>query len=160
MDKQELIRKFVEAISSDLAVLTQAAMHAHEAATHAESKAEDQYDTRGLEASYLAGAQSKRAMELDEMRSLYQHIQVKTFGGESPIAATAVIELEDEDGKRTYYFMMPKGGGLSVLQDGKTVHIVTPQSPLGEAMMGKTLGDSIEVTVQKSARDYSIVGLW
>lgn len=160
MDKRELLRKFVEAIGADLAVLTQAAIHAHEAATHAESKAEDQYDTRGLEASYLAGAQSKRAMELEEMRNLYQHVQVKTFGESIPIAATAIVELEDEDGKRVRYLMMPKGGGLSAVQDGHTYHVVTPQSPLGEAMMGKTLGDSIEVTVQKTVRDYEIVGLW
>ena len=66
MNKKQIIKSFEEQIAQALSVMTQAALHAHEAATHGESKAEDQYDTRGLEASYLAGAQSRRAMELEE----------------------------------------------------------------------------------------------
>ncbi len=160
MDKRELIQKFASAIEADLAVTTKAALHAHEAATHAESKAEDQYDTRGLEASYLAGAQSKRALELEEMKNLYRHVDLKTFGPDTPIAATALVELESEDGNRFFYFVMPKGGGLSTTQDGKTVSVVTPQSPLGEAILGKKVGDSVEVFVQRVSKDYEIVGVW
>ena len=60
MNKRDLLNLFANKIAEDLLVMTKAALAAHEAATHSESKAEDQYDTRGLEASYLAGAQSKR----------------------------------------------------------------------------------------------------
>jgi transcription elongation GreA/GreB family factor len=159
MDKRELLKKFAGLIAADLATLTQAALAAHEAATHAESKAEDQYDTRGLEASYLAGAQSKRALELEEMLALYQHVDIKAFTKDTPIAATALVQLESE-GKASFYFLMPKGGGLSVSSEGKTVQVVTPQSPLGEAILGRHVGDEIEVRVQRAVKDYEIVAVW
>lgn len=159
MDKRELLKKFGEVIAQDLAVFTQAAIAAHEAATHAESKPEDQYDTRSVEASYLAGAQSKRAMELEEMHALYQHVDLKTFGPESPIASTALVQLES-DGKPSLYLLMPKGGGLSVSFEGKTVHVVTPLSPLGQAVMGRKVGDSVDVAVQRSIKEYEIVQVW
>ncbi len=159
MDKQELIQKFATVIAQDLAIFTQAALAAHEAATHTESKAEDQYDTRAVEASYLAGAQSKRAMELEEMRALYQHVDLRPFGPETPIASTALVQLEC-DGKATFYLVMPKGGGLSVTQEGKTVHVVTPLSPLGQAVMGRKVGDSVDVAVQRTIKEYEIVKVW
>jgi transcription elongation GreA/GreB family factor len=159
MNKKEILAKFAERIAADLAVFTAAANAAHEAATHEESKAEDQYDTRGLEASYLAGAQSKRAAELEGLLALYRFVDLKNFGPETPIASTALVELECE-GKHHTYLMMPQGGGLHVEHEGKTVQIVTPQAPMGEALMGKRVGDSVEVFVQKTSRDYEILAVW
>lgn len=159
MNKHELLKKFGEQISADLAVLNQSAKSAHEAATHVESKAEDQYDTRGLEASYLAGAQSKRAMELQELVAIYQHIDLVNFKSEMPISATAVVEL-DCDGKRTYYILMPKGGGMSTSLEGKLIQVITPQSPMGEALIGRRVGDEIQVDIQRSSRDYEIISVW
>jgi transcription elongation GreA/GreB family factor len=159
MDKRELLNQFAALIAEDLAVFTQAAMAAHEAATHTESKPEDQYDTRSVEASYLAGAQSKRAMELEELLSLYKHVDLKAFGPDSPIASTAVVELESE-GKHSTYLLMPKGGGLSVSFHGKTIQVVTPLSPMGQAILGRKVGDSLDVTVQRATKEYEIVEVW
>lgn len=159
MHKRDLIAKFRDKIATDLAAVTQAALAAHGAATHSESKAEDKYDTRGLEASYLAGAASKRAMELQEMLDLFQHVDVKDFTVDSKIASTALIEL-DGDGQTTYCLLMPKGGGQSVVYEGKTVQCITPQSPMGEALLGMKVGDQISVTVKGVLRDYDIARVW
>lgn len=159
MDKRALLKLFEEQISADLSVARQAALHAHEAATHTESKAEDQYDTRGLEASYLAGAQSKRAMDLEEQSALFRHVDLKTFTADTPIASTAVIEL-DYEGTKVYYLMMPSGGGRQARFEGKTISVITPQSPVGEAILGKKVGDEIEVEIQRKIRDYEITAVW
>jgi len=159
MDKPAILKKLETHIAGQLEVATQAAHAAHEAATHIESKPEDEYDTRGLEASYLAGAQSKRAMELEQLVALYRYVDVKSFGPEVPIASTAVVEMET-NGKSHYYLLMPKGGGLNVEFDGKTIHVVTPQSPLGGAILGKKVGDQVEVEIGGEARDYDIVNAW
>src|SRR5581483_11142644 len=60
MDKRRLVETVQQHLAEELATLMQAAKAAHEAATHEESKAEDQHDTRGLEASYLAGSGAAR----------------------------------------------------------------------------------------------------
>lgn len=146
-------------MAADLAVLKKSAQAAHEAATHTESKAEDQYDTRGLEASYLAGAQSKRVLELEDLVALYRHVDVKAFAKTDPIASTACIEMVSE-GKKHHYLMMPLGGGRQAQFDGKTIHVITPQSPMGEALLGKRVGDEIEVAIQRKLKEYEITAVW
>lgn len=157
--KKELLALFEAKIAEMLRVLTQSAMEAHAAATHTESKAEDQYDTRGLEASYLAGAQSRRAMELEEVLNTYRFVDLKDFGPDTPIASTALIELRSEEGRTTQYLLMPNGGGMSVLWKGKKVHTITPQSPLGEGLMGKRVGDEISLAIEGSVKDLEITGV-
>jgi len=159
VNKKEIIEKFVAKIAADLAVITQSAVAAHGAATHAESKAEDKYDTRGLEASYLAGAQSKRALELQASLDMFRHVDLKAFDAKTKIASTALIELEDEDGEKSQYLLMPTSGGLTVTHDGKTVQCITPQSPVGEALLGSLVGDQITVHLRGKMRSLDIVGV-
>src|SRR4051812_18493840 len=74
--KQELIQIIMAQLNSELELITQSAKAAHEAATHEESRAEDSHDTRGLEASYLAGAQMARAEALKKTIASYQFMNV------------------------------------------------------------------------------------
>ncbi len=159
MNKRELLALFEQQIAASLAVIIQSANGAREAAIHTESKAEDQYDTRGLEASYLAGAQSRRATELEQLLNTFKFVDIKEFNNESTIASTALIELEAEDGQRSLYLMMPLGGGLSVKWGDRTVLCVTPASPLGDNLLKKRVGDQISITIKGKTRDYDIVAI-
>ncbi|MBI1862295.1 MAG: GreA/GreB family elongation factor [Deltaproteobacteria bacterium] len=159
MDKSAIVQQLCEQIKSDRDTLTQAALAAHEAATHTESKAEDQYDTRGLEASYLAGAQSKRALELEEILVLFRETPLRQFTDANPVSLTAVVEVQCE-GKSHYYFLMPKGGGMQALVEGKTVFVITPHSPIGETLIGRHVGDDFELRIQSVERSYAISRIW
>jgi hypothetical protein len=66
--KGEVLMRFLEQVSSEIAALTASARAAHQAATHEESKAEDRHDTFAIEASYLAAGQSARVMELEKVQ--------------------------------------------------------------------------------------------
>ncbi|MEI9963283.1 MAG: hypothetical protein WDM76_19860 [Limisphaerales bacterium] len=50
------------------------------------------------------------------------------------------MELET-DGESTFYFIGPRAGGTEVLHDKKEILVITPQSPLGEQLLGKKSGD-------------------
>lgn len=158
MDKRKLLDQFAALIEADLNVVITAAKVAHEAATHSESKAEDQYDTRGLEASYLAGAQADRASSLQSDLHLFKTLEIKKFGKKDAITATAVVTL-DCDGKESYYLLMPCSGGLSLQFEGKRIQVITPKSPIGEAILGKKVGDQIAILIQRQVRDYDIVNV-
>lgn len=158
MDKKKLIEALVNRLQKDLEILNQAAVATYQGAIHAESKSEDPHDTRGLEASYLAGAQAKRVSELEEMIKTFLYIDVKVFGSQDKISATALVGLQTEN-KVSYYLLMPKGGGLQILHDGMTVQVLTPQSPIGEALLGKKLYDEFEVLIQGKFRDYEVVSV-
>ena len=59
MNKRALIKKIVARLTDELEVYFRAAHASRAEATHEQSKAENKYDTRGLEASYLAHGQSR-----------------------------------------------------------------------------------------------------
>ena len=151
----EMVRILIE---SELTTLLKAAQSAHEDATHEESKPEDQYDTRGLEASYLAVAQAQRAAELQQLLNTLKYLPLQKFEKSDPIAISALVELECDELK-TWYFIIPGGGGLSVTVDGKKVMVVTPQSPMGDSLLGRKAGDAFEVEARGSSRDYEIVSV-
>lgn len=158
MDKKALIAQIIEKLEEERTAQAQAAISTYEAATHEESEAEDQYDTRGLEASYLAGAQAKRVIELEQFITYCKFLDVKTFGEDDPINAGALVEL-DHDGKITWAFLLPKGGGMSIDFGGHTIQIVTPKSPLGDAIVGRHAGDLALVDTGKETREYEIVSV-
>lgn len=155
--KKELIEALLVKVKLEHDAVVQAAQAAHEAATHAESKPEDQYDTRGLEASYLAGAQSKRANELARQMNLLKLLLDKVNSQKfSSIAPGCLVALEI-NGKKLYYFLIAEGGGVSLKLHEKQIQVITPQSPLGDALLGRQAGEAVEVEVQGSLKEYEIL---
>lgn len=153
--KQSILSKLLESIENEMQVMISAALVAREAATHEESKAEDKYDTRGLEASYLAGAQAKRAAELQRILHSLENLELKKFSPKSPIDLTALIELEI-NAKKSTFFLVPKGGGIQLQVEEKNIQIITPDSRLGKELLGKVRGDAFELEVANKTNEYEI----
>lgn len=158
MNKKELISVFIAHLESELAVLKEAARATADAATNEESRPENEYDTRALEASYLAGAQSKRVVEVMEVLSIFRSISFKEFKPTDSIQATALIDVL-LDGKKNRLLMMPKGGGVSLKDGNESVQIVTPTSTLGETILGMNVGDTAEYEVGKKIHECEIVAI-
>lgn len=158
MDKRKLIDQIRIELEKELEILTDAAKASIEAATSEESKPENQYDTRSLEASYLARGQAKRIAEMKELLVVLKHSVVKDFGPDDKIAGTALIEVE-HNGKNSFLFMMTHGGGVNVSFDGKRIQIVTPSSPLGEALLDLHEGDVAVVEQGDQVREYEILSV-
>src|SRR4051795_11299439 len=163
MNKRRLVETIQIHLAEELATLVQAAKAAHEAATHEESKPEDSHDTRGLEASYLAGAQAQRAAELGQQLLMWKHLPVREYGSNDVACPAALVELEfqPDQGKptRAFYFIAPQGGGLVTRVDGEPVQVITPNSPMGEALMGKREGESFEIETRSGVRSYKILSV-
>ena len=119
---------------------SRAAQFSRAEATHESNKAENKYDTRGLEASYLARGQSKQAAELEAAIAEFEKLDAKKFAAGDAIAVGALVELE-HGGEKSIYFIGPRAGGTEVLHDKKEILVITPQSPLGEQLLGKKSGD-------------------
>lgn len=158
-DKQKIIHQFISHFESEALALKQAAVATYEAATNEESKAENEYDTRGLEASYLAGAQAERVSALEELIYQLKEIRIKYYSEGEPISSTAIVELE-LNGKNFFVILLPKGGGLTLNFKGVGLQIVTPQSPLGEALMGSFEGDTVIVDVGRQTKEYDILSVF
>lgn len=158
LKKKDLITAFILQLEKEQKILRAAALATHEAATNEESKAENEYDTRGLEASYLAGAQAKRVGEIDDVINQFRNMLFKDFAPDDPVANTALVKIS-LDGKPNTVLVLPKGGGFTLTNGTEQIQIVTPQSRLGETLMGLHVGDSAEFEVGPKIRECEILDI-
>jgi transcription elongation GreA/GreB family factor len=158
MKKNQLLKQIVASLSESLDVLSKAAKASHAEATHESSKAENKYDTRGLEAAYLAGGQARQAREILDAIKLYETMTARDFAPDEPIDTGALVELE-MDGARSLYFMGPKSGGLEIKHQRKEIMVITPQSPLGQNLMGRKTGDGWTAKMGGSIVKHQIISV-
>ena len=118
MNKRAIIKKIIDRLTDELEIYFRAAKFSRAEATHESSKAESKYDTRGLEASYLARGQSKQAAEIEAAIAEFEKLPVRNFGAGEPIDLGALLELET-GGEKLFYFIGPRAGGTEILHDQK-----------------------------------------
>jgi transcription elongation GreA/GreB family factor len=158
MNKTQVLNQIVDSLTESLEVLAKAARASHAEATHESSKAENKYDTRGLEAAYLAGGQARQAKEIMESIKVYQALTPKAFSSDDGADLGALVELE-LDRTRSLYFIGPRNGGLEIMVGRKEITVITPQSPLGQALMGKKAGQTWTNKIGGRASKYTICSL-
>ena len=154
--KGVILNCLLDSFKKDLESLIKSAHEARDAATHEENVAEDKYDTRGLEASYLAGAQARRAQKLEELLFLYKNIALKDLDSSGTVTAPALVHLEI-DGQSAWYFLIPKGSSAPISHSGKTYTVITSQSPLGAELLNREQGESFELTVGGKKKEVEIL---
>ena len=144
MNKRSLIKKIITRLREELEIYFRAARASRTEATHEQSKAENKYDTRGLEASYLARGQSRQAAEIQGAITAFEKLEARTFGEAEPVDVGAFVELE-LNGESAAYFIGPRAGGTEVIYDKREVLVITPESPLGQQLMGRKQGDVLKL---------------
>lgn len=146
MKKSALRAAILQQLQQELATQTNAAVMARDEAISEESRAESKWDTHSQEAAYLAEGQAKLAGEIGTSIEIYVTLPLPDFGPQDPIAVGALVGLEAGgagSGKRAWYFLGPRAGGIEVTVDGRTILVLTPQSPLGRQLLGKHIGDEV-----------------
>ncbi len=156
MNKVELLQQIIARLAADHRLLLQAAKSSHAAATHEDNVPDSKYETLALEASYIAQGQANRAQEIKQALEAYQNLQLLDFSEEAPVRLTALVRLEDEEGTQRLVFLGPTAGGMRLSLQGQEVMIITPDSPLGEQLIGRQVGEDFELEGPIS-RDYEIL---
>ena len=146
MTKRAVIQKIIETLQSELETYTRAAKASHAEATAEENRAENKYDTRGLEASYLAAGQANKIFELEESIAAFGELQNRRFGSDEGIEVGALIEIS-QDGEHAHYFIGPSTGGTEVEVQDTEVLVITPQSPLGSQLQGAAQGKKMKINL-------------
>ena len=158
ISKSRILREIIEELGRALETLAGAARAMHADASNEQNKAEDQYDTRGLETAYIASSQSRQATEIEQALAQYQLLTLEKFSAQTPIDLTALIELESH-GTRTFYFLGPKAGGTEIKVAGQEMLVITPESPLGKELIGKKAGDRIKLHTRGPAQEFRILSV-
>ena len=155
MKKSALIKKIIARLSEELELYASAARASHAEATHEQSRADNKYDTRGLEAAYLARGQSRQVAEVELAIEQFRKLALREFGPEDPIDLGAFVELTSKQGV-TCYFLGPRAGGTEVEQDKREILVITPQSPLGQQVMGRREGEKLQLEIAGTRSEYRV----
>jgi transcription elongation GreA/GreB family factor len=159
MDKRFLVDQLATRLRGSAAVARKAGEAAAEQARDGATPAEKREDARvALEYAGLARGQKQRASRtLAELSALEAFRPPARLPDRGPITLGAIVEIEDGAQGRTF-FLAPVGAGIELSGPGGDgfLSVVTPLSPIGRAVMGKRVGDVVEVTVEGEPRDWTI----
>jgi transcription elongation GreA/GreB family factor len=158
MNKQFLVEQLADRLRESVTVAQKAQRAAAEEARDGATAAEKRENARvAQEYSSLAKGQGQRADKaLAELAALAS-FRPQRLPAKAPITLGAIVEVEDESLGRTF-ILAPVGAGIELSGPGGDgfLSVVTPVSPIGKAVLGRRVGDSVEVTVQGEPREWTI----
>jgi len=154
MNKLQLHQQLMTHLQKRLNDAQKAAQRAHETATNEENIAENKYDTLALEAAYLAQGQSERVLQCQANIDLCISLPINPT---STVEIGALVVLIDNHNQPKYLLMCNVAGGTKLQWEQHTVLVVTPQSPIGSALLGQQVDDSISINVHNRTKEYDIL---
>lgn len=163
MDKAWLCQQLRSSLQKSSTVAHAAARDAAREAKHGASAREKRDSARvNQEYSNLARAQNRRAQKVERQLEALNGFTARPFSERQPIELGALVEIEDEDGEGRTVFLAPVGAGITLTGPGGDgfFSVVTPASPIGRALFGQRLGDSVDVTVRGVPREWTITYVW
>lgn len=148
-DKNAIITEIILQLQQELALALLAAENAYKAATDDQSVAETQYDTLAIEQSYLAEGQSRRVAEISQAIKSFENLDVSEE--KSSVMMGSLVQMEQDMTKNKWFFIAPAAGGQRCQITGQDIQlsitVITPQSPMGEALLGKELDDEVVLSI-------------
>lgn len=154
-DKRAVREALRASMQSALEAIAASAADAREGAVHEESRAEGDKDMRSTEQSYLARGQAMRAEELAEEIARFASMEPRAYGGDDAIGPGALVAVTVDDEERVFY-LVPCGGGTELDVGGVRVTVVTPSSPVGNALVGRRAGDDFELSARGKVREWIV----
>ncbi len=135
-----ILKVLIAELEGELHRLLAANEQASAGATDSEAKAETKWDTCGLESSYLARGHAQQFKTLAaEVHNLRGFAAPDYTGRSIGLGALAEVEMGSE---ALLFFLLHCGGGIDLAVEGREVTVITPESPIGAALLDKRQGDA------------------
>jgi len=151
LDKVRVIEAFRESLRHEVKVLQTATSAARDEATSEESRPENEYDTRALEASYLAAGQGERLEELRRVLAWVGQLDPRPLD----VGAEGAL-LDVRVGDRPRCVLLGPRGGAQVTVEGTVVHLTSVLSPLGSALRGLRAGDVADIETPRGIEEVEV----
>ena len=169
MDKQFLVEQLTTRLRELALTARKAGAAAEEEARVGATASEKRENARvSQEYSGMARAQKERANRtLVELAAL-EAFRPPPLSARAAISVGAIVEVEGEaepdvplgrvQAQGRTFFLAPVGAGIELTGPGGDgfLSVVTPQSPVGRSVLGRRLGDTIEVVVEGEPREWTI----
>ena len=117
-----------------------------EAREHGDLSENAEYHSAREKQSFIEG----RIKDLESVLGMAEVIDPKTLSGSIKFGATILLLDEETEQEKTFQIV---GSTEADIENG----LLNIQSPLAKALIGKDVGDSIEVKTPGGTRDYEIL---
>lgn len=160
LDKAALLAEVSQRLHAQLDELVRAQRATQAGATHEDNRAEGDKDMRSTEASYVARGQAARVELLFEEVKQVESVVARSFGEQTPLAWGALCSLECDEAI-SHHLLLPGGAGLRVeavcAGNPLQLTVISTRSPLGQALLGARLGDSVSLDRDDLSREWLVV---
>ena len=144
MDKTDILRRVIAQVEAKLAELRAGYGAARDAVLSTPHVMKSKREVFGQESAYLANALALNIQEREhELRTLRA---VRLPERPDRAALGCLMGVGASDGTiDALYCMLPVCGGMEIPVDcgGVPVRIITPQTPVAKALLGKSVGDEV-----------------
>ncbi|MGB1128025.1 MAG: hypothetical protein ACPG3X_06630 [Opitutales bacterium] len=141
MDKSEFFNRLLDTLREECMHAVQASKDAADYATDEESRAESQWDTQGLEASYLAAGHAGQARQWAEAVEELQSEREDLLKSRTQVSLGALFCCDYGSSQDWFFFAGVAGGHVVRMEQGE-VTVITAQSTLASSLLGLKCGDS------------------
>ena len=128
---------------------------ARDEATGGESKSEGKYDTRAIEASYLAAGQGERLLATRRLAGWAEQLNPLLEPTVAQVGALVQIALDEQP----QWVLVAPAGGRVIEVDGVRVRLISVSSPLGAALRGLEVGDGGEVDTPTGVQEVDVLAV-
>jgi hypothetical protein len=136
-----LFNALIDTLREEALHAVKASQDAADYATNEESRAESQWDTQGLEASYLAAGQAGQAKQWADAVEELQSERDDLLKTNTDISLGALFKA-DLGGVEEVFFLAGVAGGQVIQVDNIAVTVITAQSPLAARVRGLKIGET------------------
>ena len=155
MQKKIIIKSLIDAVIKELDSIKLAAQTTKDHRQSDDLRSEGKYDTRSIEAGYLAVGQMQRLEELKLELQMLEEIPCRDFPPTDQIGIGALVEIEFNNQSR-HYFISPTAGGTMLRIGDETVLVISVFSPIGNQVIDLKKCDTFELQTPKELRTYLI----
>ena len=155
--KKKIKDQLRETLEKEIVEIEKATKAAVDLATSDELKSEGKYDTRAVEASYLAGAQKARLEELKLDLQMIEELNIEHRSQHVEMGALIKVKINKMD---KLFFISSALGGNMLNIDGDIILVISVFSPIGNSALSLVVGDSFEVETPKESKQYEILDIF
>lgn len=159
MNKKLIINELIARAKKELELAEEAFASLSSYKIADDMKQESKYDTRGIEAGQLAGAQQKRVEELKLEVQMLEEIPVRAFAKDEVASIGALVKIKHNNAERLYFISSTAGGAMVKLGE-EAVLIISVFSPLGSEALGLKAGENFDIETANGTREYHITNIY
>lgn len=68
--------------------------------------------------------------------------------------------MELQSGReQSLYFLSPRAGGTEINHEDREILVITPQSPLGQQLIGRKQGDALKLLIGGTRSNYTVLSV-